>query len=159
MTPPNVAIYNWIRQAFDFQTRSTRSDYWWPRLLIITVNVVLLFMFLSAIGPERTEILLNWLSSGSNDLAELDMDMASLPSLAKFSLTTAVVIGVLTFIPDLSIAWRRFQDLGRPGWFHLIFLVLGFFVPFVTLAELVWFAFPGTSGPNRFGPDKLADQT
>ena len=153
MTPPNVAVYNWIRQAFDFDGRATRSDYWWPRLLIITVNTVLLFMFVAAIGPEKSQILMDWLATGSNNLAELDM--GPLPSLAKFSLTAAIVIAILTFIPDLSIAWRRFHDLGRPGWFHLIFMALGMFAPITALAELIWFAFPGTRGENRYGSDRL----
>ncbi len=155
MTPPNVAIYNWIRCGFDFRGRSSRSDYWWTRLLVLSVNMVLLFMFASSIGPDGSEALLDWLASGSADLAELDM--GPMPSLAKFSLTFVLIFGVLTFIPDLSIAWRRFHDLNKPGWLHLIFFFASGFVPLVALTEYVWFSFPGTPGPNRFGPDPLTE--
>jgi len=156
MTPPNVAIYNWIRQGFDFRGRSSRSDYWWTRLLVFSVNLVLLTLFMTSVGPDGTEALLDWLAAGSADFEQLDMD--PLPSLAKFSLTFAVIFGLLTLIPDLSIAWRRFHDLNKPGWLHLIFFFASAFAPLVVLAEYVWFLFPGTPGPNRFGPDPLADK-
>lgn len=153
MTPPNVALYNWINKAFDFRSRSTRSDYWWPRLFVVTINVVLLFVFLSAIGPDNSQVLLEWLATSPQDFK--DLDIGPLPSAAKFALTAGVVFGVLTLIPDISVSWRRFQDMGKPGWIHILFIVAGGLIPFTALVEYVWFAFPGTRGPNRYGPDKF----
>lgn len=150
MTPPNIAIYDWIHRAFDFRGRSSRSDYWWPFLLMLTVQMVLIFLFLSAIGPEASQQLLEQLQARPNDLTALDV--GPLPSLAKFALTAGGVVALLTFVPNLSVAWRRYHDLGRPGWLHLIFMVMGLVLPAASLAELVWFAFPGTRGPNRYGP-------
>lgn len=153
MTPPNVAVYNWIRQGFDFEGRSSRSDYWWPRLFVFTINLVLLFLFTAGLGAERTQELLDWLST--RPLSLEDANLGDLPSMSMFALVFGGVFGLLTLIPDLSLAWRRFHDLDRPGWLHLIFLIGGgFFVP-LSFVEFVWFALPGTSGPNKYGPDPL----
>lgn len=157
MTPPNVALYNWIHQAFDFRTRSTRSDYWWPRLFVVTVNVVLLFMFVSGLGPDKAQLLVDWLATSPQNFEGLDI--GPLPSLCKFSLTAGIVFGILTLIPDISVSWRRFQDMGKPGWLHILFLIGGGIIPFAALLEYIWFAFPGTRGPNRYGPDKLNSQS
>lgn len=153
MTPINVALYNWIRQAFDFRSRSTRSDYWWTRLFIFIVYFVLLYMFVGGLGEEKAMVLVDWLSTQPQNFD--DYDVGPLPSLSTFALTAMVVFAVLTFIPDLSISWRRFQDMGKPGWFHILFMFLGVFIPFAGVAQLIWFVFPGTRGPNRYGPDKL----
>lgn len=153
MTPPNVAVYNWIRQGFDFEGRSSRSDFWWPRLFVFTINLVLIFVFTAGLGAERTAQVLEWLASQPTSFEGSGLD--NLPSMSLFALVFGGVFGLLTFIPDLSLAWRRFHDLGRPGWLHLIFLIVGAFFVLVALVEFVWFIFPGTPGPNAYGPDPL----
>ena len=156
MTPFNVAIVRWVRGAFVFRGRSTRSEYWWPRLLVFVVNAVCLGIFLGEIGPDGLQALMEWTEQEQPTFATLDL--GPLSSLAKFALTFVVVFGLLTFFPDLAVSWRRFQDLGRPGWFHLLFWLGSALAPIVTLAELIWLAFPGTRGPNRYGEDPLFDQ-
>ena len=157
MTPFNVAIVRWIRRAFDFRTRATRAEYWWPFLLSFMVNLVCLSVFMTAIGPEALETLLLWMGSEEPTLETLDI--GPLPSLAVFALTFLIVYSVLVFIPTLSVSFRRFQDLGRPGWTHLIFIVLGSIFMLFRIAELIWFAFPGQRQSNRYGPDPLANQS
>ncbi|MEM7728475.1 MAG: DUF805 domain-containing protein [Pseudomonadota bacterium] len=151
MTPPNIAIYNWIRQAFDFRSRASRSDFWWPRLFVFVINLVLLFVFFSGLGPERTQAMLEVLASG--DITVEALGLEDLPPMSLFALVFAIVFGLMTFIPDLSVAWRRFHDMGRPGWLHLVFLLAGSFIVFATIVEHAWLAMPGNPGPNRFGPD------
>jgi len=159
MTPPNVAVYNWIRQGFDFRSRATRSDYWWPRLFVITVNFFLLVLFVSGLGQEQGELLIEWLEKFPSKSEPIDIGKVwDLPSLSKFALSAIFVFGILTLIPDISVSWRRFQDMGKPGWLHILFLIAGGMVPFAVLIQYIWFAFPGTDGPNRYGPDKR-DQT
>lgn len=153
MTPPNVALYDWIRRGFDFRGRSSRSAYWWPRLFVFGVNLALLLMFFSPLQPEQVTALMEWLSSSQPQLA--DLDMGPLPSLSLFALVSLVVFGLATFFPDLSISWRRFHDLGQPGWLHLIFFGISAFLPFAMIAEYIWFARAGTDGPNRYGDDPL----
>jgi len=152
MTPPNVAVYFWIRQAFDFRSRSTRADYWWPQLFVLFVYTGLIILFVSGLNVAQSEAVLAWAESGPQDFTGLDI--SPLGSLSKFALTSGIVFMILTFIPILSVSWRRFQDMGKPGWLHILFLVAGSMIPFVSVIEYIWFAFPGTNGPNQYGPDK-----
>ena len=156
MTPFNVAIVNWVRRAFDFRGRATRSDYWWPRLLVFVVNLVLLSVFLAGGGLDWLVALIEWMESDSTDFG--DLDLPPLSRLSTFAATFLVVFGLATFIPDISIAFRRFHDMGKPGWLHIIFMIGGAFVNVLTVVELIWFAFPGERGSNRYGPDPLDAQ-
>ena len=153
MTPPNVAVYNWIRQGFDFDGRASRSDYWWPRVFVFTINLVLLFVFTAGLTLEQTTELMDWLAP--RPLSFETLNMGPLSSMSVFALVFGTVFGVLTFIPDLSLSWRRFHDLGRPGWLHLTFLIAGAFFALIAFVEFIWFALPGTTGENRYGPDPL----
>lgn len=153
MTPPNIAVYNWIRQGFDFSGRASRSDFWWPRLFVFTINLVLMFVFATGLGAERTAQILEWLASQPTSFE--GSGLGNLPSMSLFAVVFMVVFGLLTFIPDLALAWRRFHDMGRPGWLHLIFMIAGAFFVFAAFVEFFWFALPGTRGPNAYGPDPL----
>ena len=156
MTPFNVAIVKWIRGAFDFRGRSTRADYWWPRLLVFVVNATLLSLFIGGGGLEWIEGFIEWSESDSVDFS--DFDAPPLTSLSRFAGVFVMVFGLLTFIPDIAVSWRRFHDLGQPGWLHALFLIGGAFLPFAALAQYIWFAFPGQRHDNRYGPDPLDDR-
>ncbi len=80
------------------------------------------------------------------------------------------LFGLLTFLPQLAVSWRRMHDTGRPGWFNLLpvaptvplfiidsgdpvpRLVLMFISVVVMIAVLVWLVLPSQPVPNRFGP-------
>lgn len=156
MTPFNEAIVKWIRLGFTFHGRSTRADYWWPRLLVFVVNLTLLSIFATGSGMDWLITLFEWSESGSDDLAALDLPKLS--SLSTFAGVFLLVFGLLTFIPDLAISWRRFHDMGKPGWFHALFIIAGAFMPFAALAQYIWFIMPGDRHDNRYGPDPLNTQ-
>ena len=60
------------------------------------------------------------------------------------------VVAIGLFLPGLAVACRRFHDLDRTAWWLLLTLTgVG------ALIILIWFCFPGTAGPNRYGPDPL----
>ena len=87
------------------------------------------------------------------------------------------LFGLLTFVPQLAVAWRRMHDTGRPGWFNLLpfsllvlllsSLIIGrslfdptdavilfyFLVIISAIVILIWLALPSQSGENRFGPE------
>ena len=81
------------------------------------------------------------------------------------------LFGLLTFLPQLAVSWRRMHDAGRPGWFNLLpvapivllftidsgdpapKLVLMFMSVVVMIAVLVWLVHPSQTMPNRFGPE------
>jgi uncharacterized membrane protein YhaH (DUF805 family) len=61
------------------------------------------------------------------------------------------VFGLVTIVPNISVAVRRLHDLDRTGWW----LLIGF-IPLVGwIILLIWYCTRGTAGPNRFGPDPL----
>ncbi|GLQ21250.1 hypothetical protein GCM10007854_22050 [Algimonas porphyrae] len=153
MIPANIALHEWIRRAFIFKGRSTRSHYWWPFLLSFCVQLILMLLIISTMGADNVNALLAWASSQPTDFSGLEI--APLSSPAKFFLVFLAVFSLLTFVPNISLSWRRYQDMGLPGAIHLVFLFTGPFLQFIWLMELVWFAFPGTRGPNRYGPDRV----
>ncbi|MDC7785541.1 DUF805 domain-containing protein [Rhodoplanes sp. TEM] len=55
------------------------------------------------------------------------------------------------FLPGLAVGIRRLHDIDRTGWWMLLVItVIG------ALVLLVFACLRGTPGPNRFGPDPLA---
>ena len=70
---------------------------------------------------------------------------------------SGVLSGIVTlalFLPALAVGVRRLHDIDRSGWWALLVLL-----PLIGLIVLiVWNCFRGTPGPNRFGPDPLANE-
>ena len=65
---------------------------------------------------------------------------------------TKSLFGLATFLPSLAVAVRRLHDLDRTGWWILLSLI-----PIVGwIILIIWYGTNGTEGPNRFGPDRLA---
>jgi uncharacterized membrane protein YhaH (DUF805 family) len=55
-------------------------------------------------------------------------------------------------LPGLAVWVRRLHDIDRTGWWLLIvFTVIGI------ILLVAWACTRGTPGPNRFGPDPLAE--
>ncbi len=55
------------------------------------------------------------------------------------------------FIPSITVGVRRLHDRDMSGWWMLLMLI-----PFIgILVLIILFILPGTTGPNRFGPDPL----
>jgi uncharacterized membrane protein YhaH (DUF805 family) len=63
------------------------------------------------------------------------------------------IVNLVIAIPSVAVAVRRLHDIDHSGWWILIGLIP--LVGFILL--LVSFASEGTHGPNRFGPDPLAE--
>ena len=63
------------------------------------------------------------------------------------------LIRLALLLPSLSVQARRLHDMNRSAWWLLLL------VPPITIIGgiilLVMSAFPGTPGPNRYGPDPL----
>ena len=59
------------------------------------------------------------------------------------------VFWMLTIIPSFSLTTRRLHDIGKSGWWQLLYLLplLGFII------LLVWFCFKGDEGHNQYGPN------
>ena len=66
------------------------------------------------------------------------------------------IVGLALLLPSLSVQVRRLHDMNRSAWWLLVL------VPPVTvigvIVLLIMSIFPGTVGPNRYGPDPLRAQ-
>lgn len=68
--------------------------------------------------------------------------------LGMISVAVMIVAYVAVVLLSIGFAKRRFNDLDRSGWWLLTFLV-----PLVNLLVSIYLLFfPGTDGPNKFGP-------
>lgn len=63
----------------------------------------------------------------------------------------SILFTIGTFIPSLTVSFRRLHDKDKSAWWYLIGLI-----PVVgALLLLYWFVTKGTEGPNQFGDDPL----
>lgn len=131
------AVGLFFKNYVNFNGRARRSEYWWVILALVlffTVAALLLFG-LGGFNPDNP--------SGMNAIG---MGLAAIFGLAYLAV----------LLPGISLAVRRWHDLGQTGWLYLVFLLLGF-VPVVgflaSIGNLIWFCMPGTVGPNQYGPD------
>ncbi|SRR6056297_14816 len=61
------------------------------------------------------------------------------------------LFGLAVFLPSICVGGRRLHDRDMSAWWLLLMLI-----PLIgQLVLLVIYLFPGTPGPNRFGPDPL----
>jgi uncharacterized membrane protein YhaH (DUF805 family) len=130
------ALKTFYRRYFDVDGRSIRSEYWWVQFLnlgLIAVSFLAAFL----LGFDFYK-------------GEADEFLPYLPFilLALYFLTH--------FVGLITLAVRRFHDIGQTGWFVLIFAAVGI-IPLIGLfayvIQFAMLAMPGTEGPNKYGPD------
>lgn len=80
-----------FRHYFRFSGRAQRAEFWWFQLFLMLVTVILMIVDMSIFGYEESD-----------------------PE--PFSNIWLIV----TFIPTLSIGWRRMHDIGKSGWWSLL---------------------------------------
>ncbi|KQZ95014.1 hypothetical protein ASD74_13545 [Rhizobium sp. Root564] len=115
-----------------FSGRASRSEYWWFQLFFH--SLLACYFLVSTVMAATT-----W--------------------------NTSIGLGILViafFLPQIALAVRRLHDRNLSGWWYLGFII-AWFVPYLNLLAIitliVLFAFPGTKGLNRFGPDPLNPQS
>ena len=128
------AIQLFFARYTDFQGRSRRSEYWWMFLAVMLFMVIGGFL----VG------LLGGLASGQ--LNPIGYLLIGILVLANFAI----------IIPGIALMVRRFHDLDQTGWLALVFILLSF-IPLLgwlaSIGLIIWFAMPGTVGPNKYGAD------
>ncbi|MEM7459505.1 MAG: DUF805 domain-containing protein [Pseudomonadota bacterium] len=127
------AIQLFFQNYTNFEGRSRRAEYWWVVLanLIIALTALLLVVVIGG---------------GLADLNILGLLFGAIMGL----------YGLAILIPSIALGVRRFHDLDQTGWLFLVFMVLGL-IPLIgflaVIAQYIWLAMPGTTGPNKYGPD------
>ncbi|HYD26023.1 MAG TPA: DUF805 domain-containing protein [Croceibacterium sp.] len=135
-----------LRRYADFSGRSRRMEYWMFQLLNLIVGVVIVVLIFGGLPLEAL----------SNPEALQPGDMPGALFWIGVGLGGIWALGVL--IPGIAVTVRRLHDRDMSGWWYLGFFVAQL-IPLVgwiaTIAFIVLMCLPGTSGPNRFGPDPL----
>lgn len=121
------AVKSFFSNYFNFKSRSSRSEYWYPGLFLLLGNT--LFGIVDFIIFGET------------------INGQSVPGMQVF----ALVFSLATFIPSIAVSVRRLHDIERSGWWLFISLVPLFGI----ILLIYWFCKRGTSGENRFGGDPL----
>lgn len=132
------AIKRCYGKYFSFSGRARRSEYWWFFLFGLLIYSALAFC-LASIGF--------FIASSVTSQAEGMAAMMKLKGISKiFDLISLFVVG----IPMLSAGARRLHDIGRTGWWQLLWwTVIG------GLLLLFWHAQVGDEGRNEYGPDPI----
>lgn len=149
------AIKTCLSKYATFQGRASRSEYWW------------FYLFNALVGIAAG--VLDLVISGGN------------PEMHYISLV--VTLGLL--VPNTAVFCRRMHDTDHSGWWILLIIILVACTIYLTFSSLMnpgvggsfstllvllivalfavscltfyWLIKRGTDGPNRFGPDPLAD--
>tara|TARA_B100000965_G_C19461124_1_gene699769 strand:- start:592 stop:1005 length:414 start_codon:yes stop_codon:yes gene_type:complete len=116
----------------DFQSRSSRSEYWWASLFVTLASLPVGFILGALIG------LIFAISGLSETAMEATIAIIMLP------------IQIFLIVASTSLVIRRLHDVDRSGWWYLII-----FTGIGIIPLLVWYCTKGTSGDNRFGKDPL----
>ena len=117
----------------NFSGRARRKEYWMFTLVYVIISTgctvldnVLGTVFMMDAGP----------------LGEISMGYG----------WAYTICGLIHFIPGLALAVRRLHDVGKSGWFYLIFLI-----PFIgAVWLLVLFCLEGKKEDNKYGSNPKA---
>ena len=111
---------------FNFKTRSSRSEYWWFILFGLLAGITIA-IFEIIIGTYNFE-------SGMGPIGG--------------------ILVLVNVIPSIALAARRLHDVGRSGWWQLLyFTIIGTFV------ILYWLIKKGDGADNHFGKCPLGSTT
>ncbi len=117
------AVAACFRRFAVFEGRAGRAEYWY----------FVLFSLLGSLAGAGIDVALYGpLALGEGGLIG--------PVTGLFSL--------VVFIPGLAVTVRRLHDRNMRGWLAALY-----FLGPLSFILLIVLAFPGTNGPNRFGPD------
>jgi uncharacterized membrane protein YhaH (DUF805 family) len=74
-------------------------------------------------------------------------------TMGALTMVAMVVFYVASIVLAVMFAKRRLNDMNRSGWWFLLFIV-----PLINLVMTIYVIFfPGTQGPNNFGPTPVAN--
>ena len=119
-------MFTAYKRYFDFEGRSSRSEFW----LFALLNLIVVVVYSAVVIGTRA-------ADGG----------PSAVGLAAMGLV--VLFGLASFIPSLSVTVRRLHDTDKSGWLILLGLI-----PLIgSIILLVFYVLPGAKGPNKFGPD------
>ena len=127
-----------LRRYAEFSGRSLRREFW----MFVLFNYAVGLVYAALLGIV---MLMLYFSDMSEDM---------MLTVCIILLVPWLIYSLWLVVPGLAVTVRRLHDLDKSAW-NLLWVL----IPIggaITL--LVWYATPGTRGPNRFGPDPLAGE-
>ena len=126
-----------LRRYAEFGGRSRRREFW----MFVLFNYIVAFAWGAVLGLVM--LLLYF----------MDMSEDGMMTICYLLIVPYCLWSLYIMVPGLAVAVRRLHDLDKSGWYLLIGLI-----PLVGgIILIVWYASEGTRGPNRYGPDPLAE--
>jgi len=102
-----------MRKYVTFSGRASRSEFWFFILAIFLLSAVASILDSIIFGPQVNMVFkLQQNSSG-------EMSQSIIQNTHYGSGWISNILGILTFLPSISVGWRRMHDIGRPGWYPL----------------------------------------
>ena len=137
MEPKTVGFVDAIKLYFanyaNFSGRSRRSEYWWVALFNFIVQIVTYY-------------------PGYGMMQSATLQGQEVPGIAMALLGIYCIFGLATFIPALSLMWRRLHDIGKSGAYFFCILI-----PIVgPILLLIWALKDSDPGENQYGPNPKA---
>ncbi|MBL8790834.1 MAG: DUF805 domain-containing protein [Rhizobiales bacterium] len=128
-----------------FTGRIPRKTFWLALIVLMVISWILQIILFSIFGAGMMTIDPNATPEAQAMAAEQAMSGLGIP---------LVILILITLWPSLAIYTKRWHDRDKSGWWSLIGLVpvIGGIWMLIELGFL-----RGTEGPNRFGPDPIAD--
>ena len=118
------AVRSVLSQYATFSGRARRSEYWWYYLFYVIVIAV----------ANIIDVIIGTSSTYGGIISGL--------------------VGLALLVPTIAVSVRRFHDIGKSGWFVLLFLIpiVGF------ILWLVWFT-QDSHPDNEYGPNPKESPT
>jgi uncharacterized membrane protein YhaH (DUF805 family) len=112
------SYFDGMLRYFEISGRSTRLQYW----------MFFVVQFLLTIGAVA-----------------IDYQMGGFRSPKNPQMTATLFVGLVHFIPGITVSVRRLHDIGRSGFWYLLY-----FVPFAGLVLLYWACCASEPGRNSY---------
>ena len=118
---------------FSFSGRATRSQFWYFFLFCI-----LLYLCTLSVSIEGLEEV----------ISNADSSQESSREILTYLLTSWFGLSVMiTFIPQITLSIRRLHDIGKSGWWQLLYItIIG------GIVVLIWLVTDTVKRKNQFGP-------
>ena len=110
-----------FQKFYDFSGRASRSEFWYFTVFVFITGLIAINIDAALIGETF------WTYEGTFGPAES-------------------MYLILTLLPSFSVSVRRLHDIGRSGWWVLIFLtIIGIFL------LIYWSCLRSEKAPNAYG--------
>ncbi|AYG00561.1 DUF805 domain-containing protein [Lactococcus allomyrinae] len=123
------AYIKYWKKSFDFQSYSSRSDYWWVFLVNAIIFAILNGIRFFTMIPQVSEVLGKSSSLSQNEMGQKVLDLSLKPTGSLLAVSVIIaIVGLIVLIPNTSLTARRLSDAGMPWWIAIIFGLSAFIV-------------------------------